>query len=118
MDTWRGVAACCRIVINRELLFFHLDVITQGARPDRHGPRSQRLMDEDERRDPGVKTWMIINGSHDCQCGVSQSYSGIINTSYLVRLKDRRANVGIRVAALPTWIKGNLIFGKIFLKLR
>lgn len=42
------VSACCCIVINRELLFFHLGMITQGSRPDTDEPRSGRLMDEDE----------------------------------------------------------------------
>ena len=51
---WQEVAACCCIVINRELLFFHLAMITQG-KPDRDELTSDRLMDEDHLRDARVK---------------------------------------------------------------
>ena len=47
---WQEVAACCCVVINREVLFFHLDMITQSILPDRDGPGWDRLMDEDDLR--------------------------------------------------------------------
>lgn len=53
---WQEVAACCCVVINRELLFFHLGAITQGSRPDRDEPTSDRLIDEDNLTDYRVKT--------------------------------------------------------------
>lgn len=50
------VAACCCIVINRELLFFHSGMITQGSCPDRDEPGWDRLMDEDNLRDGELMT--------------------------------------------------------------
>ena len=50
----RDVVACCCIVINRELLFFHSSKITQDSCPDRDEPGWDRLMDEDNLRDSGV----------------------------------------------------------------
>lgn len=70
---WQEMAACCSIAINGELLFFHLGMITQGSRPDRHEPRPDRLIDEDNLRDARVKTWTIT----DPRCGWSV-LSGIV----------------------------------------
>lgn len=62
---WQEVTACCSVVINRKLLFFPFGAITQGSRPDRNEPRSDRLMDEDNLRDARVKTSTSITDPRD-----------------------------------------------------
>lgn len=46
-ETWQEVAAGCCVVINGELLFFHLGMITQGSCPDSVDPEWDTLIDED-----------------------------------------------------------------------
>lgn len=58
---WQEAASCCCVVINREVLFFHLDMITQDILPDRDEPGWDRLMDEENLRDVRVKMWTIMD---------------------------------------------------------
>lgn len=75
------MVACCCVVINRELPFFHLGLITQGSRPDRDKSRSDRLMVEEDLRDAGVKTWTIMdprNGLSVTSCRVMAYYCNFV----------------------------------------
>lgn len=65
------VAARCCIVINREVLFFHSSLITQGGCPDTFRAAWDRLIDQDILREGRPETWTVMHPAGDwCDLGL------------------------------------------------